>query len=362
MIRKHWKKLSLASLLTLLPIAVGLLLWDRLPQTLATHWGLDGQADGYGSLPFAVFILPLIMLAVHWLCIFLTAQDPKNQDRNEKPFGMVIWVVPVISNLCSYMMYALALGIHFSVTGFMNAAFGLMFLLIGNYLPKCRQNYTIGFKLSWTLNDEGNWNATHRFGGKVWVVGGLVIFLSAFLPGSWGIGVMCLTLIVICVIPIVYSYLFYRKKCRAGTPPPKQVPVSIWDKRLGTVGLILVAAILIFSAVLLFTGTIRVRYDDTSFTVEASYYDDLTVDYDAIASVEYRQGNVDGLRAWGFGSFRLLMGRFQNEEFGNYTRYTYYAPEACVVLDVGGKALVLSGKNEAQTREIYEQLLLRTGL
>ena len=102
------------------------------------------------------------------------------------------------------------------------------------------------------------------------------------------------------------------------------------------------------------------EFSDNYFTIKASYYDDLTVFYDRIESVEYRDGNVNGSRVFGVGSFRLLLGSFENQEFGNYTRYTYYNPEACVVLKVNGKTLVLSGKDAAETREIYETLLQKT--
>ena len=76
--------------------------------------------------------------------------------------------------------------------------------------------------------------------------------------------------------------------------------------------------------------------------------------------MEYRDGNVPGSRVFGVGSFRLLLGSFENDEFGNYTRYTYYNPEACVVLKVNGKTLVLSGKDATETQEIYRQLVEKT--
>jgi hypothetical protein len=94
-----------------------------------------------------------------------------------------------------------------------------------------------------------------------------------------------------------------------------------------------------------------------SFTIEASYHEDLTVRYDAIDSIEYRNENISGTRTMGFASARLLLGTFQNEEFGTYSRYTYYKPEACIVVTVKGDTLVFSGKNAAETQEIYNTLL-----
>ena len=99
MLKQHKKTIILTSLLTLLPIPMGLLLWNRFPETMAIHWGITGEADGYASPGFAVFGLPLIMLAVQWLCILFTAQDKGNQGRNQKMFRLVLWIIPIISNL-----------------------------------------------------------------------------------------------------------------------------------------------------------------------------------------------------------------------------------------------------------------------
>lgn len=358
MIRRNKTQLILTSLLTLLPILAGLLLWDRLPEAFATHWGFDGQADGFSNPAFAVFVPPLILLAAHWLCIFATARDPKNQNRNRKPFGMVLWIIPIMSNLACALMFSLALGAEFSVSRVMNLAFGLMFLVIGNYLPKCRQNYTIGIKVPWTYTSEENWNATHRFGGRVWMVGGLLILMSSFLPRASGIPLMLIAMIALAAIPVVYSYLFYRRQKAQGDTLKS---MSGMIQKRGKFALIIPAVILILAIAFLFIGDIHIRFGETAFTIEPSCYSGLTVGYDAIESLELREGNVEGVRTWGFGSFRLLMGTFENEEFGSYTRYTYYAPDACVVLTVNGNTLVLSGKNAEETRAIYRQLLLKTG-
>lgn len=357
MIRRNKKKLILTSLLILLPIAVGLLLWDRLPEAFATHWGLDGQADGFSSPAFAVFVPPLILLAVHWLCIFATARDPKNQDRNCKPFGMVLWIIPVISNFSSGLMFALALGAEFPISSVMQAALGLLFIILGNYLPKCRQNYTIGIKVPWVYTSGENWNATHRFGGRVWMAGGLVILVSSLLPGAFGLFLMLAATIALVAIPVIYSYLYYRRQQKQSAAP---VSVSAITGKRSKYVLIFIAVTLIFVAVLLFSGSIHIRFGETGFTIEASYYRSLTVDYGAIEDIELREGNVEGVRTMGFGSLRLLMGTFENAEFGSYTRYTYYAPDACIVLTVNGKTLVISGRDGEETQAIYQQLLLRT--
>lgn len=357
MIRKHKLELIVSSLVILIPVLVGLILWNRFPESLATHWGVDGQPDGCGSLPFAVFVPYLCLLAGHWFCFLVTANDPRNQNRNWKPIRLVLWIMPVLSNICGVIMYSLALGVKVSVSGIMVAALGLMFVAIGNYLPKCRQNHTIGIKVPWTFASEENWNATHRFGGRVWMIGGVVMMLAAFLPAGWNAGVMVAAVVILAVIPIVYSWRYYRKQVRRGDTLE---PISDVHTRAGKIGTAVGLLILLFALVMLFSGSVETTFAEDCFTIKASYYDDLTVFYDRIDSVEYRDGNVPGSRVFGVGSFRLLLGNFENEEFGNYTRYTYYKPEACVVMQVNGKTLVLSGKDAAETQAIYQQLLDKT--
>ena len=357
MIKKHKKVLITSSLVTLLPVLVGLLLWNKLPEKFATHWGMDGQADGYSSLPFAVFAPPLIMLAVQWLCVWFTAKDPGNQDRNKKPFTLVLWIIPLVSNLSSYLMYALALGAEFSPVSWMVPAMGLLFAIIGNYLPKCKMNSTMGIKILWTYSSEENWNATHRFGGKVWVIGGLFLLLSGSLPEAASLIALFVTIAVMCILPICYSYRFYKKEKADGKV--LNTAYSSTNRKITKGSAVFLILLLVFVSVVLFAGDLEYELLDRGFIIEADFYSNYSVLYEDIRSIEYREGNVPGMRVGGYGSFRLLMGYFQNEEFGTYVRYTYYKPDACIVLAVKGKTLVISGETAAQTQELYQQLLAR---
>ena len=353
MIRKHKKTLILTSLLTLLPMFVGLLLRDRLPEMLPTHWGLDGQPDGWSSSTTAIFVMPLIMLAVHWLCTFFTAKDKGNQDRNEKVQVLVFWIIPILSNLCCGLMYALALGVDLSITNIMFAFMGLLFALIGNYMPKCKMNSTIGIKVYWTYTSEENWNATHRLAGKIWFIGGLMMLFIALIPAKYVIGVFLAVTVVMVIVPILYSWLYYRRQLARGDELTK----PFTNTKATKTGLVSVVLILILVAFLMLSGNINIVLGEESFTIEASFHEDLTVAYDAIDTAEYREGNVEGYRVIGFSSAKLLLGTFENEEFGRYTRYTYTHPENCIVLtDNNGKVLVFCGKDAQDTEDIYNYL------
>ena len=208
MIKKNLKTLIVTSILIVLPVLAGIILWDRLPEQMPTHWNAAGDIDGWTSKPFTVFGLPLILLAVQWLCVLGTLADPKKENHPTKILHLVLWIIPVLSLVLGTITYATALGKAVRVEVIMPILIGLILAIIGNYMPKCKQNYTIGIKVSWTLNDEENWNATHRFAGRVWVIGGIVIMLTGFFGGFW---IFMIIVLLMVLAPILYSYLLFRK-------------------------------------------------------------------------------------------------------------------------------------------------------
>lgn len=212
MLKKNKGKLLLTSLVILLPIVFGLFVWDKLPEQMVTHWGADGTADGWNSRSIAVFAMPIFILAAHWFCIFFTSRDPKNKNQSNKVFGMVLWICPVVSLLANALVYATALGKELDLQFFTCIPIGVMFVTIGNYLPKCRWNSTIGIKVKWALRNEENWNATHRLAGKIWVVGGVLIMLFAFLPEPTSMICLLILLTILALLPMGYSYYYYKTK------------------------------------------------------------------------------------------------------------------------------------------------------
>lgn len=208
MIKQNKGKLILTSIAILIPVAIGLFLWNDLPDTIATHWGFNGQPDGYSSKVFAVLGLPLLLLAVHWFCVLATKLDPKHKDINPKMFSIVLWICPAISIVMNTMVYLIALGKEIRFVSGVIIFMGLLFIIIGNYLPKCRQSYTMGIKLPWTLENEENWNKTHRMAGVLWVIGGIVILATAIFE-SYIIFFSVVALMV--VLPTIYSYVYYKK-------------------------------------------------------------------------------------------------------------------------------------------------------
>jgi len=211
MIKKNKATLILTSIVLLIPVVIGLILWDQLPEQIPSHWGINGEVDGWSSKPFAVFGFPCILLTLHWICVLASSADPKAKDYHPKMFHLVLWICPVLSLVLNALVYTTALGYPLDVEIIMPLLVGLMFIIVGNLLPKCRQSYTMGIKLPWTLHNEENWNKTHRLGGKTWVIGGVITMATAFIGSFW---ILLGVLIVMVAVPTVYSYCLYRKQTR----------------------------------------------------------------------------------------------------------------------------------------------------
>ena len=208
MIKKNLNILIITSIVILLPVLAGVVLWDTLPEQIPTHWNAAGEIDGWSSKTFAIFGLPLMMLAMHWLCALATAADPKKANHSNKLIHLVLWIIPIISVVLFVLTYVAALGTEVRMEMVMPLLVGFVLTVVGNYLPKCKQSYTIGIKIPWTLHSEENWNRTHRFAGRLWLVCGLGIMLTSFIGGFW---VFLPIVLVMVLAPCIYSYLLHRK-------------------------------------------------------------------------------------------------------------------------------------------------------
>ena len=361
MIKRNKIKLIISSIVILLPMLFGAFGGKMLPEKIATHWGLDGNADGFMSTSVVFFVLPLILLAVHWICMILSAVIDKDVEQNKKVIGITFWIIPVISLMSCGIIFSTALGYTSKISAVVSVILAIAFIVIGNYMPKMTRSRTAGIKIKWTLANDENWNATHRFAGKVYVVMGLLCLLAIPLPTA-ALPAVMIGLILVCVLlPVIYSYRFYKKQLAEGKATKEEYEKGYREifknpKAAVTVTAVLVAVTLIAVAVLMFTGNIETTLGESSLTVKANYWSDITLDYEDIDAVEYREGGVDGERVNGVGSARLLLGIFRNDEFGTYTRYTYTGKKDCVVLTVDGKKIVIGTEDTESTKEIYERI------
>ena len=208
---KNKKTYILSAVVCLLPLIAGAILYKKLPNEIVTNWSTNGTPNDTTGKFTAVFIYPGVLFLLDLLFPALVRLDPKNRDLSGKVYGLIRWIIPAVTLICSGMTLAWASGARFSVALVCSLFFGLMIVIVGNYLPKMKQSYTIGIKLPWTLESEENWNRTHRFAGSVWVLCGIAVILSSFFRFALKPAFLIAVLVLMLIAPAVYSYALYRR-------------------------------------------------------------------------------------------------------------------------------------------------------
>lgn len=213
---KKWLPDLLVIILLLLPVFYLIQVYPSLPAQVPTHFGIDGQPNGYSDKPGIIWIIGLITLVsggIYLIIKFLPRIDPK------KTAGMSVAkfrniAVAVVALLASIMIAILYSAIHgiFSFNKILNPILGIFFIVVGNLMYNIKPNYFVGVRVPWTLENEDNWRATHRLAGKLWVVGGLFITVfTLFLPAEQASYFLMACTLAMALIPIGYSFMYFRK-------------------------------------------------------------------------------------------------------------------------------------------------------
>ncbi|SCP99600.1 SdpI family protein [Anaerobium acetethylicum] len=207
--KKMDKMMMISTAVCLLPILLSLIIYDRLPDQVVIHWNAAGEPDDYASKAFAAFGLPFILAAINMFTHFMLNNDPKRANSPVALKLMGKWIVPVVSVIMIPLSLFTSMGVDAPIARTVPAAVGIMVIACGIYLPKCRQNYTVGIKLPWTLDSEENWNRTHRMAGYLWIAGGVCIIVVSLL-GVWTGQAIPVIIGILVLVPVFYSYMIYR--------------------------------------------------------------------------------------------------------------------------------------------------------
>jgi uncharacterized membrane protein len=199
-----------------LPFAYAFYLYPSLPLRIPIHFNIKGEADGWGS-PESIFLSPAIMgltsLFVYFIFANIKKLDPmRYADANADNYAAVgLGVVLFLSLLSLSILYG-TVNESLRDGRFVFLLIGLFFSAFGLYMPKLKQNYFVGMRLPWTLSDADNWEATHRYAGKFWTIGGLLIALFALLLDGIAQMVVFFSIVFLVVIfPVIFSYRLFKK-------------------------------------------------------------------------------------------------------------------------------------------------------
>ena len=206
----------LVALMIIAPFIYGALIFPQLPSKIPTHFNIEGKADAWGG-PSSIFLGPGIMGAVSIFVYVLLSNlkkfDPKKYDEaNDTLYkDFAVLTVVFLSILSLIIIYSSTHADEINVGQLILPLVGLSFAGLGWYMPKFKQNYFVGFKLPWTLENVDNWNETHKVAGKIWIYGGLFqVVVTFLLPMKFGFIGFILATAVMVIIPSVFSYRMFR--------------------------------------------------------------------------------------------------------------------------------------------------------
>ena len=213
-----YRPLKIASVATVVLLAaIAAVALHRLPpgMQLPTHWGADGRPDRFAGAATALFA-PVVGAAVIGILFSILPRIEPLQRNLEQSAALyrTAWVgILALIAFVEIMVAGPAFGLHIPDQWSLAAA-GLLFLVIGNMLPKSRPGFFIGIRTPWTLTDPDNWIATHRLGAVTMIAGGVLLILAAFLPlqEQLAIRMTWLAVAIAVVPPIVFSWWFWRSR------------------------------------------------------------------------------------------------------------------------------------------------------
>lgn len=204
------RKDSIISIITsiLILIIFNILFYDKMPAELPTHWNFRGEVDKYSSRFDAMVLTQGVLVIMNAVLLFMLDNDPRNKRQNNFVMTISKLAMPAIMLVVYTITVMVGLGRDVNVSVIIPLFVGLLFIAIGNYLPKTRRNYTMGIKLPWTLNSDENWRRTHRLGGICFIGIGLSLIISIFFKSEV---IFFVALIIGGLIPGFYSYYLYTK-------------------------------------------------------------------------------------------------------------------------------------------------------
>lgn len=207
------KELPLIAIV-LLPFVYIALIWNKLPEKIPVHWNFEGEIDRYGE-KIEILLIP-ILLPLLFYVIFLVIPkiDPKKKlnKMGNKLQTLKFLLTTLMSGLALFIIYSS----QSKTSASPNIIFlfvGVLYVVLGNYFKTIKTNYFIGIRTPWTLESESIWKETHLLGGKLWLIGGLMVIISAlFLEEKLNSVVFLIITGIITVVPAVYSFLLFKRE------------------------------------------------------------------------------------------------------------------------------------------------------
>ena len=213
---KDWPALVVLAL----PFVLIGLFWNQIPEQVAMHWNIRGDVDRWEEKGFNILLLPVLNIGCYLLLLAVPYIDPKRRaESDQKGLRAFRIIAPFFLTGLFLVIFFHWIGVNFDSGKAFCLIMSLTFIAFGNYFQNIRPNYFIGIRTPWTLESEDIWRKTHRLGGKVWVVGGLIMFFSWLVfPRIISMVVFGATALITALIPVAYSFYLYVKHRQTAEP------------------------------------------------------------------------------------------------------------------------------------------------
>lgn len=200
--------------IVLLPFIYLAYLWNDLPNKVPMHWNMKGEIDRYGDKSELIIIPFLLPLLIYVIFLVIPKIDPKNKlnKMGNKLQTVKFLLTTFMSILALFIIYTAK---HQTLTNpnYIVLLIGILFIILGNYFKTIQPNYFIGIRTPWTLENETVWKKTHKLGGKMWFVGGIIVVLSSLvLNKQLNFTLFLIITAIISIIPITYSYVVFKSE------------------------------------------------------------------------------------------------------------------------------------------------------
>lgn len=201
-------------LLIIISVVLSFYFFANFPERVPIHWNAAGEVDNYGSKATGAFLFPGIILGMYLMFLVIPYADPKKERYQQ--FRKIYHIFKTLLIAMMFVLYILSglasLGYDIQISLWVPAMIGGLFILLGNYMAKIKPNWFMGIRTPWTLSSEEVWNKTHRVGGKVFMLGGVLIALTSFVSVDFRMIILFIAIGIMVVGTVLYSYLAYRQE------------------------------------------------------------------------------------------------------------------------------------------------------
>lgn len=207
------KSTSIMLALIVLSILISVWVYPDMPEIVPSHWNARGEVDGHMPKFWALSLMPIVSIFLLLLFIAIPRIDPlkKNIEKFRGSYEGLVVVIIVFLFYINLLIILASLEFGFNMTQMMAPALGILFLYMGSIMGRLKRNWFIGIKTPWTLSSDRVWEKTHRVGGRVFQICGIIAIFS-ILAGEHAIWFMLVPILVGVAYVFVYSYLEYQKE------------------------------------------------------------------------------------------------------------------------------------------------------